>query len=186
MIERTALDLFLRNGFDATTMDDIAAACGLGRTTVFRYFRFKEAILWYGFDVHIDDLRSRLDEQPAGKALSARVRDAVLEAFSRSQDDDGMWIARFRVLQASDGLNAETSHRWLLWAEAVSAYVAGQTASSGGGDVLAAAFGGAIQATYLTTLRRWVAEIPDVATRDGIMRTNVDAVARLFAPTFDA
>ena len=40
-----AAQLFLERGVDGTTMDDIAAAAGTSRTSVFNYFGYKEAIL---------------------------------------------------------------------------------------------------------------------------------------------
>ena len=40
-----AMALFIRQGFGATTVDEIAAAADVGRRTVFRYFRSKEEIL---------------------------------------------------------------------------------------------------------------------------------------------
>lgn len=43
MIAFTAVDLFERNGFAATTIDDIAAAAGISRTTFFRHCATKEA-----------------------------------------------------------------------------------------------------------------------------------------------
>lgn len=39
----TAVDQFERNGFAATTIDDIAAAAGISRTTFFRHCATKEA-----------------------------------------------------------------------------------------------------------------------------------------------
>lgn len=40
-----AARLFLERGVERTTMDDIAAAAGTSRTSVFNYFGYKEAIL---------------------------------------------------------------------------------------------------------------------------------------------
>ena len=40
-----AASLFLERGVEGTTMDDIAAAAGTSRTSVFNYFGYKEAIL---------------------------------------------------------------------------------------------------------------------------------------------
>ena len=42
---RTGLELFVENGFEATTLDAIAAAAGISRRTFFYYFKSKEDVL---------------------------------------------------------------------------------------------------------------------------------------------
>jgi AcrR family transcriptional regulator len=66
-ITETALRLFAEQGFEATTVDQIAAAAGISRRSFFHYFKSKE-------DVVLGDL----------EALGRRVRDA-LEARPRSE-----------------------------------------------------------------------------------------------------
>lgn len=44
-IARAAVRSFLRNGFEQTTVDDIAAAAGVSRRTYFRYFGSKDESL---------------------------------------------------------------------------------------------------------------------------------------------
>jgi AcrR family transcriptional regulator len=43
LVSRQAADLFWRHGVDGTSGDDIAAASGVSKRTVWRYFRSKEA-----------------------------------------------------------------------------------------------------------------------------------------------
>ena len=52
-LERVALDLFARNGFAATTVDDIARAAGISRRTFFRYYSSKEDVLASVIDANL-------------------------------------------------------------------------------------------------------------------------------------
>lgn len=56
-----AARLFAENGVEATTMDDIARAAGMSRTSVFNYFGYKEMILC--------EIGARYVEEVAGPVL---------------------------------------------------------------------------------------------------------------------
>lgn len=74
-----ALDLFTEHGFEATSLDDIAAAAGIARRTLFRYYPSKNAIPWGDFDEHVADLRQRLAAFPADLPLGETLRRALVE-----------------------------------------------------------------------------------------------------------
>ncbi|MFC3243602.1 TetR/AcrR family transcriptional regulator [Gordonia humi] len=45
-VARTGLRMFAERGYDAVTMTDIAEQCGIGRSTLLRYFASKADVLW--------------------------------------------------------------------------------------------------------------------------------------------
>src|SRR5690606_5283581 len=61
---RIGLDLFIARGFDAVTVDDIAAAAGIGRRTFFRYYPSKNDLPWGDFEVLLEGLRAALETVP--------------------------------------------------------------------------------------------------------------------------
>lgn len=63
-LRSAALRLFARHGFDATTVDQIAAEAGVSRTTFFRYFPTKEAAV-FGRGAEIGEVfRQWIAERP--------------------------------------------------------------------------------------------------------------------------
>src|SRR4051812_47203076 len=86
-IESSAMRLFLEQGFDETSMTDIAAACGVGRTTLFRYFPSKAGILWGAFDLHLHRLAELLPLQPASLPVATAVQAAAVQAFAEAVDE---------------------------------------------------------------------------------------------------
>jgi len=59
---RTALDLFAREGFEQTTVEDITNAADLGKGTFFNYFPSKEHILLAFAEMQLGKLQAAFDE----------------------------------------------------------------------------------------------------------------------------
>ena len=78
-LEEAATELFLEHGYQATTVDDIAARAGVSRATFFNYFPTKSAVLW----VEVDRALGNLDQTLAtGVSLAESLR-LVTDAFGR-------------------------------------------------------------------------------------------------------
>jgi AcrR family transcriptional regulator len=79
-IREHALRLFRENGYQRTTVEQIAAAAEVSPSTFFRYFPTKEDLVLQ------DDMDTRMIEaferQPPGLSAVAAVRAGVREAFS--------------------------------------------------------------------------------------------------------
>lgn len=95
-VVRTALRLFTERGFDATTLDDVAVAAGVGRTTLLRHVDSKAAIVWEGLEGAQDALAAGLDAAPRDRPWREALVDALL-AGQRYPDDD-LELLRLRLL----------------------------------------------------------------------------------------
>ena len=85
-IRASALRLFREQGYDATTVEQIAAAAGVSHMTFFRYFPAKEDVaLADSYDPLIADL---LRQTPASWPLGDRIRTALLQGLRQVYGTD--------------------------------------------------------------------------------------------------
>lgn len=84
--QRTAVEMFVADGFDAVKVVDIAAEVGLAPSTLYRYFPTKEAIvLW---DEHGDAYADALTSALADHAPFAALRESFVASFAGLYDSD--------------------------------------------------------------------------------------------------
>ncbi|MFC5183151.1 TetR family transcriptional regulator [Actinomadura harenae] len=111
-----ALVLFLAQGYDTTTVDEIVAAVHVSQRTFFRYFATKEDVVTGFFDEHDQWFADRLRERPAGErpftALFETLR-MVLKEIADSGPEDAERFRRIRrVLEAEPALKAAQMARY--------------------------------------------------------------------------
>ncbi len=94
-IQREAMRLFQQQGYEETTIEQIAAAVDVSPSTFFNYFPTKEDVVLY--DAYDPVIASLLLERPAGEPLSVAVRN-VLETMAGVFDRDrDVLFARARL-----------------------------------------------------------------------------------------
>jgi TetR/AcrR family transcriptional repressor of uid operon len=59
-IMQAAIEIFAKNGFDRTRMEDIAMAAGLAKGTLYLYFKNKEDLFYAICDHNLKELRNQL------------------------------------------------------------------------------------------------------------------------------
>lgn len=77
---RRAIDLFIRHGYDATSISDLAADLGVSKSAIFHHFDGKESILAAALDEALDGLDQVVADarDPSGEVdAHQRLRDAV-------------------------------------------------------------------------------------------------------------
>lgn len=78
---RAALELFTSQGYDATTVDQIAEIVGVSQRTFFRYFAGKEDVVFFVPRIADDHFVELLDARPADESPLESLRRAGLEAW---------------------------------------------------------------------------------------------------------
>jgi AcrR family transcriptional regulator len=87
-IQEHALRLFVEKGYDATTVEEIAAAAGVSHMTFFRYFPRKEEVVEYDeYDPLIEELIARrpTHEGPL-TALHAAIRVGLEQVLTTDRE----------------------------------------------------------------------------------------------------
>ncbi len=77
---RRAIDLFNRQGYDATSVADLAADLGVTKSAIYHHFPGKEALLEAALDEALDGLARAVEEAVAatrGESAYARLRATV-------------------------------------------------------------------------------------------------------------
>ncbi|MQA15356.1 MAG: TetR family transcriptional regulator [Pseudonocardiaceae bacterium] len=168
-LERAALELFERRGFDETTVDGLAAAAGVGRRTFFRYFPSKHDVVLGGLDDQLQQLRAELREIPAGRPPLDGVCAAFLAVNDYRPTELPVLRIRMRLLDTVPELRAHATLRYVEWQRAVAAQVAAWTGNHPDGlypRLLGEVSIATMQAAYGVWARRGDAELATLI-RDG-------------------
>ena len=118
-LEDAALRLFARDGFDATTIEAIAAEAEVSSRTFFRYFTAKDEVLDMGWAQR----RVRLQEEAArapAEAGDLAAAAAALVAMARDLEPDHERIRlRARAARSSPALRGRTADTMAAWEAAL-------------------------------------------------------------------
>jgi len=146
-LELIALDLFAAQGFDGTTVEQIAARAGVSRRTFFRYFDSKAAVLWHEFDQEV----SALNEAFTGVDPDLPIMDAIRHVVVGVAE----LRTRINLIGSVPALQASAAPHYDAWERAVSAFAA-QRLDLANTSLIPLAIGRATLATCRAAFDHWV------------------------------
>lgn len=158
-IQEHALDLFRRQGYAATTIEQIVAAADVSESTFFRYFPTKEHV------VLADGLAPRFTAafraQPARLDTVTELRAAMHAVFAHLTPGElaELWERSALTFRAAE-LRGAALARLADDTDAIAGLVA-ERLGRDPGDPAMRAFAGALTGALITLLRTW-AENPDI------------------------
>ena len=152
-----AVELFHARGYDDTTIDDIAAAAGVGRRTFFRYFRSKEDAISPDHETALARIADVFEAAHPTEPVVVLVLRAGETVFDLYTDDPALSVRRFalthRVPALRDRESASVDHYRRLFTRNLRARFAGEP----DGDMRAAVTAAAVVAAHNVALREWLA-----------------------------
>lgn len=108
-ITDAALDLFERNGFDATTIEDIAEAADVSPRTFFRYFDSKIDVVFPGKPEDEAALCDVIDDRPASEGPIEAAHNVIRSKLAQLLEGDReaeTAMRQLRVVMANPTLRA--------------------------------------------------------------------------------
>ncbi|WP_053755287.1 mycofactocin system transcriptional regulator [Streptomyces sp. MMG1533] len=156
-LERLGFELFARQGFDGTTVDDISAAAGIGRRTFFRYFGSKNDLVWGDFEAQLVRLEDLLGAADPTASMMDALRHAVVE-FNRFDPAEVPWHRqRMELILRVPTLQADSTLRYASWRDVVTRFAATRTGLSAS-DMLPRLVGHTVLASCIAAYEHWLTE----------------------------
>ncbi len=152
LIQKEALRLFLDQGFEATTIEEIAEAADIAPSTFFNYFPTKE-------DVVLQDdldpvLLEAINMEPAGLSPISVLREAIHSVFSHlTPEQNTIFQRRLGLMASNPTLRAAFLNQSVSQLDEIVAVVArhaGHSSDDFAVRNLAGALLGVMMATFLT------------------------------------
>ncbi|GAA4085629.1 TetR/AcrR family transcriptional regulator [Streptomyces shaanxiensis] len=136
-LAEVALELFQREGFEKVTLDDLATAAGVSRSTFLRYFGTKEEAVLAAFDAHGDQAADALRARPADEDDWTALRHALDTVVARYREDPARALATTRLVRDTPALCARQLEKQHGWRPALARALAERAGSSAGSPAAA-------------------------------------------------
>ncbi|AEV86961.1 TetR family transcriptional regulator [Actinoplanes sp. SE50] len=123
-LEKVAFRLFAESGFDATTIDGISDAAGIGRRTFFRYFASKNDLVWGDFDGELAVFRAWFAAVPADRPMLDAIRHGVIAFNTYPAAQVALHRERMALILRVPSLRADSTLRFVQWRQVIADFVA--------------------------------------------------------------
>ncbi len=125
-LSKVAWELFRKEGYEATTVSDIARAAGVSRRTFFRYYASKEDVVVETSDELVEEMLAATARRPAKEPPLVAIRHALVQAMemrlARAEEARGI----IRLLRESRSLRRALLERHARMEERLAAHLAGR------------------------------------------------------------
>ncbi len=123
-ISAIAIALFTEQGFEETSVDQIAETAGIARRTFFRYFPSKNAAPWGDFEGHLARMREGLAALPPDVPPAEGLRRVLLRFNTFPPDEAATHRRRMALILGEQPLQAYSMLMYTDWRQAIAEYMA--------------------------------------------------------------
>jgi AcrR family transcriptional regulator len=174
--------LFARQGYEATTVEEVAQAAGMSKSSFFRYFPTKEDLVLDNLEHIGEELAEALAARPVDEPAWYSLRRAFDLIVGRMDDRHDRAQTLLRMLNSTPTLMAGQLARRSRWRDLLTPHLESRMAAAEPerARLQAAALAGAALACYEATQSAWLAAdgLPQV---EGMLDEAMGAIAPLSA-----
>jgi AcrR family transcriptional regulator len=155
LLARTALEQFAAKGYDATTVEEVAAAAGVSRRTLFNYFRSKEDLALSGLSEQGELIAGRFAERPGKEDpwTSLRAAFRVLEEIDTTAERRLEFVT---LLFSNESLRAGHAEKQARWQDLLTPLIEPRLPASDHRTLEARAIAAAAITCLQAALEEWV------------------------------
>jgi AcrR family transcriptional regulator len=114
-VMRAAIRLFVRQGIDGTTIQDIAREAGVSEGALYRHFKSKDELAWHLFTTHLAEFTTQLFSMVMSQPTAReRIRAFVTECFKAFESNRDLFtyliLSEHRELKKYPGTQLHPGH----------------------------------------------------------------------------
>jgi AcrR family transcriptional regulator len=156
LLVAAAFELFTENGYEGTTIDDIARRAGVGRRSFFRYFPTKEEVVFPDHETALAEMVQYLDEGAADPDPVGRACGAARLVMRMYADHAEFSVGRYALTRKVPALQIhETAVVW-RYERALADYLKRRFAGTPDGELRAYTVAASVVAAHNFGLRTWL------------------------------
>lgn len=182
MLQEAAFELFLENGYEATTVSQIAQRAGVSRNTFFNYFAGKSDVFWIDLDASLGVVSARLlAASPATPALVA-VREALVEGARELGPGRVPWaLTQSELIGGANDLQSSAISRLSEQFRGIEHFLVSRTAATA---LIAKTASYAMLGAAVAAVQTWAAEGTSRGTLEPYLLDALDPVCDTFGAVF--
>ncbi|MEI2654143.1 MAG: TetR family transcriptional regulator [Microthrixaceae bacterium] len=131
-LEDVALELFERDGYDKTTIEQIAAGAGLAPRTFFSYFATKDDLVLADYTDRLHRILDELDRRPTDESAWDALRAAFAAVAADYEAEADRLRRRFTIMAHNPSVFARNLQLQATWEQALSEHLMNRLGSDPG------------------------------------------------------
>jgi AcrR family transcriptional regulator len=155
-IVRVATRLFARRGFDAVTVDEIAAAAEVSHRTFYRYFASKEELVLGPLQQGLDDVTRLFLARPRTEPVVASIRAMIIDLAADYEQDLDNDRLRAALVRATPSLQQRQNERQAAFENVIVPLIAERLGTDPIDDIRPAMIAGCAVAAIRVATTHWL------------------------------